>query len=162
MKRSANRLTNEIKKKIRNQTGQGDPVFSVSDPDENYFVLDIHNSKSFHKTHPAPDKNLSDLEPHLSALFQSLIDEMRVKYGEFGLARIYIDHPNLEKAIIVTPREIDRSLASSAFYAVSGGRISSCGCLGLCTGQPQIPCCVRSTDATAKNGGIPGMILQCV
>ena len=97
MKRSANRLTNEIKKKIRNQTGQGDPVFSVSDPDENYFVLDIHNSKSFHKTqaaqeityraklkHPAPDKNLSDLEPHLSALFQSLIDEMRVKYGEFG------------------------------------------------------------------------------
>ena len=83
MKRSANRLTNEIKKKIRNQTGQGDPVFSVSDPDENYFVLDIHNSKSFHKTqaaqektyraklkHPAPDKNLSDLEPHLSALFQ--------------------------------------------------------------------------------------------
>ena len=49
---------------------------------------------------------MSDLEPHLSALFQSLIDEMRVKYGEFGLARIYIDHPNLEKAIIVTPREI--------------------------------------------------------
>ena len=56
--------------------------------------------------HPAPDKKLSDLEPHLSALFQSLIDEMRVKYGEYGLARIYIDHPNLEKAIIVTPREV--------------------------------------------------------
>ena len=56
--------------------------------------------------HPVPDKNLSDLEPHLSALFQSLIDEMRVKYGEYGLARIYIDHPNLEKAIIVTPREV--------------------------------------------------------
>ena len=29
---------------------------------------------------------------------------MKVKYGEYGLARIYID-PNLEKAIIVTPRE---------------------------------------------------------
>ena len=40
------------------------------------------------------------------------------------------------------------------------GRISSCGCLGLCTGQPQIPCCIQSTDATAKKGGIPGVILQ--
>ena len=119
LKRTADRLTNEINKKIKTQTGEGDPVFTVSDPDENYFVLDIHNSKSFHKTqaaqeitykaklkHPAPDKNLSDLEPHLSALFQSLIVEMRVKYGEYGLARIYIDHPNLEKAIIVTPREV--------------------------------------------------------
>ena len=119
LKRTADRLTNEINKKIKTQTGEGDPVFTVSDPDENYFVLDIHNSKSFHKTqaaqeitykaklkHPAPDKNLSDLETHLSALFQSLIDEMRVQYGEYGLARIYIDHPNLEKAIIVTPREV--------------------------------------------------------
>ena len=49
---------------------------------------------------------MSDLEPHLSALFQSLIDEMRVKYGEYDLAKIYIDHPYLEKAIIVTPREV--------------------------------------------------------
>ena len=31
---------------------------------------------------------------------------MRVKYGEYGLARIYIDHPNLEKAITVTPRDV--------------------------------------------------------
>ena len=44
----------------------------------------------------------------MSALFESLIDEMKEKYGEYGLARIYIDHPNLEKAIIVTPREIQQ------------------------------------------------------
>ena len=56
--------------------------------------------------HPAPDKNLSDLQPHLTALFESIIEEMRIKYGEHGIARIYIDHPNLERAIIVTPREI--------------------------------------------------------
>ena len=55
MKRNADRLTNEINKKIRNQTGQGDPVFTVSDRDENYFVLDIHNSKSFHKTQAAQE-----------------------------------------------------------------------------------------------------------
>ena len=42
----------------------------------------------------------------MSALFQSLIDEMVANYGEHGTARIYIDHPNLEKAIIVTPREV--------------------------------------------------------
>ena len=41
-------------------------------------------------------------------------------------------------------------------------RISSCGCLRLCTGQPQIPCCIWLTDATAKKGGIPGVILRRV
>ena len=46
------------------------------------------------------------MQPHLTALFESIIEEMRIKYGEYGIARIYIDHPNLEKAIIVTPREI--------------------------------------------------------
>ena len=69
LKRTADRLSNQINKKIKNQRGEGDSVFTVSDPEENYFVLDIHNSKSFHKTeaaqeitykaklkHPAPDK----------------------------------------------------------------------------------------------------------
>ena len=119
LKRTAKHLTNEINKKIKNQRGEGDSVFRVSEPDDNYFVLELFGSKSFHQTeaaqeitykaklkNPAPDKNLSDLEPHLTALFQSLIDEMKEKYGEFGKARIYIDHPNLEKAIIVTPRDI--------------------------------------------------------
>ena len=46
------------------------------------------------------------MHPHLTTLFESLVDEMRKKYGDHGIARIYIDHPNLEKAIIVTPREI--------------------------------------------------------
>ena len=68
-----------------------------------------------------------------------------------------------ETGSFVSEFVIDRSLLlllSTRF--LGGGRISSCGCLGLCTGQPQIPCCVRSTDATAKNGGIPGVILRCV
>ena len=119
LKRTANKLSKEINKKIKNQTGEGDSVFSVNRVDENYFVLEITGTRSFHKTqaakeityraklkYPAPDKNLSDLHPHLTALFESLIEEMRKKYGDHGIARIYIDHPNLEKAIIVTPREI--------------------------------------------------------
>ena len=112
-------MTNEINKKIRNQKGEGEEIFNVRRADENYFVLEISGTRSFHKSealqeityraklkHPAPDKSISDLQPHLAALFESLIEEMRVKYGEYGIARIYIDHPNLEKAIIVTPREI--------------------------------------------------------
>ena len=33
---------------------------------------------------------------------------MIVKYGENGVARIYIDHPNLEKAIIVVPTPLHK------------------------------------------------------
>ena len=119
LKRTANRINKVINKKLKTQTGEGDPVFNVTKPNENYFVLEISGTKSFHKTeaaqeitykaklkHPAPDKTLSDLHPHLTALFESLIEEMKLKYGDQGIARIYIDHPNLEKAIIVTPREV--------------------------------------------------------
>ena len=119
LKRTANKLTKEINKKIKNQKGEGEAVFNVTKSDENYFVLEISGTRSFHKSeaaqeityrakleHPAPDKTISDLQPHLNALFESLIEEMRVQYGDQGIARIYIDHPNLEKAIIVTPREI--------------------------------------------------------
>ena len=39
LKRTADRLNNEINKRIKMQRGEGDSVFTVSDPDENYFVL---------------------------------------------------------------------------------------------------------------------------
>ena len=119
LKRTANKLTREINKKIKNQKGEGDGIFTLKKSDENYFVLEISGTRSFHKSeaaqeityraklkHPAPDSNLSDLQPHLTALFESITEEMRIRYGDHGIARIYIDHPNLEKAIIVTPREI--------------------------------------------------------
>lgn len=106
--------------------GPSDSPFEVTKrPVENYFTLDLINSKSFHKSeaaqeltyraklkYPAPDKSITDLAPHLEALFETLIEEMRKKYGESGIARVYIDHPNLEKAIIVTPTAI-RDLKSS-------------------------------------------------
>ena len=119
LKRTANKLTKEINKRIKNQKGEGDGIFTLKKSDENYFVLKISGTRSFHKSeaaqeityraklkHPAPDSNLSDLQPHLTALFESIIEEMRTRYGDHGIARIYIDHPNLERAIIVTPREI--------------------------------------------------------
>ena len=81
----------------------------------------MFGSKSFHKSelaqkvtyraklkYPAPEKTITDLTPHLHGLFQSLIDEMIVKYGENGVARIYIDHPNLEKAITVVPTPLHK------------------------------------------------------
>ena len=53
--------------------------------------------------HPAQNNSITDLAPHLYALFQTLIDEMIEQYGIGGVARIFIDHPNLEKAIIAFP-----------------------------------------------------------
>ena len=58
--------------------------------------------------HPAPNKSITDLAPHLYALFQTLIDEMIEQYGIGGVARIFIDHPNLEKAIIVVPKPLGK------------------------------------------------------
>ena len=97
------------------------PFQITTGPQENYFTLDVFGSKSFHKSevaqevtyraklkYPAPDKTITDLAPHLYGLFQTLIDEMIVKYGENGVARIYIDHPNLEKAIIVVPTPLHK------------------------------------------------------
>lgn len=104
---------------IVNQVGYGDnksPFTITKPPEDNYFTLEVFDSKSFHRTkaaqeltykaklkYPAPDKTITDLAPHLYALFQSLIWEMKKKYGQSGIARVYIDHPKLEKAIIVIP-----------------------------------------------------------
>ena len=118
---------NESKKENQtvHQFGQGNsatsPVQITTDPEENYFTLEVFGSKNFHKSelaqevtyraklkYPAPEKTITDLAPHLYGLFQSLIDEMIVKYGENNVARIYIDHPNLEKAIIVVPTPLHK------------------------------------------------------
>ena len=120
MESEAEAVNEKVTKKLKTQKGDGNDVFGIEGPiDDNYFTLEIMGSKSFHQTeaaqeitykaklkYPAPEKSLSDLEPHLTALFESLIEEMERKYGERGIARIYIDHPNLEKAIIITPRYI--------------------------------------------------------
>lgn len=124
-------LTGEPSNKIIKQGGDGDDeniqnIFKISRiPGENYFTLEIHNSKSFlkpknsvataqeltykaHLKYPSSDIYLSDLTPQLTALFQTLLDELVLIYGRNGIARIYIDHPNLEKAIIVVPTPIHK------------------------------------------------------
>ena len=87
-------------KKENVQTGQGNLTsppnspFVVEQSEENYFTLEIFRSKSFHKSeaakeitytaklkHPAPNRFITDLAPHLYALFQTLIDEMIEQYG---------------------------------------------------------------------------------
>ena len=127
-----NRLSLKKKKRVSeikdsSQTGEGivatppDSLFVIDQGEENFFTLEIFGSKSFHKSevakeityraklkHPAPDKFITDLAPDLYALFQTLIDEMIAQYGLGGIARIFIDHPNLEKAIIVVPTPIGK------------------------------------------------------
>ena len=104
--------------------GRGDPPSPsgptgfeiVRPPEVNHFVLEVVRSKSFRQSNaareityraklknPADDVPLNYLLPHLQALFDTIIEEARKKYGDSGVMRIYISHPNLEKAIIVPP-----------------------------------------------------------
>ena len=53
--------------------------------------------------HPAEHVPLTDLLPQLHALFETILAETRRNYGDAGVMRIYITHPQLESAIIVPP-----------------------------------------------------------
>ena len=115
-----------MKKKRRklpstNQDDKGDPPEPprfelVRPPEENNFVLEVVQSKSF-KQHnavkeityraklknPSEDVPLNLLLQQLHALFDTILVEAKEEYGESGVMRIYISHPNLEKAIIIPP-----------------------------------------------------------
>ena len=56
--------------------------------------------------HRTPDLMLNNLLPNLQALFDTLLHHIHEQYGEDGVARIYINHPKLESAIIVHPKKI--------------------------------------------------------
>ena len=73
-----------------------------------------------------------------------------------------LDLPNINTNL--PPPLLPNPMIALSFCFLRGfwDGISTCGCLGLCTGQPQIPCCVQPTDATAKKGGIPSVILRRV
>ena len=102
-----------------NQIGRGDgtPTFElVRPPEDNYFQLEIVQSKSFKQSHAAreityraklknsaEDVPLNYLLPHLQALFDTILQETKREYGDAGVMRIYIEHPKLEKAIIIPP-----------------------------------------------------------
>ena len=114
-------------KSDNNQVGGGESSdnnyepFEVKRPEEqNYFTLEIFNSKSFHKSeaaqevtyraklkYPIKDTHISDLSPQLYALFDKILEELKLKYGPRAIARIYIDHPQLEKAIIIIPTHVE-------------------------------------------------------
>ena len=88
----------------------------VRPPEENFFQLEVLQSKSFKQakaareiTYRAKMKKsaeevpLNSLLPQLHALFSTVIQETTRDYGEAGLMRIYIEHPKLESAMIVPP-----------------------------------------------------------
>ena len=112
------------RRRLTNQTGRGDPpdpantpTFEIVRPLEgNHFILEVLQSRSFKQSraareityrarlrNPVEDVPLNDLLANLHALFDSIIQEARKDYGESGVMRIYISHPNLETAIIVPP-----------------------------------------------------------
>ena len=119
MKRSERRLQPCI-----NQIGRGngneDPVFElVRPPQDNYFQLEVIQSKSFRQSHaarevtyraklknPAENVPLNDLFNHVYVLMETILNEMRKNYGDAGVMRLYITHPKLERAIIIKPTYI--------------------------------------------------------
>ena len=102
-----------------NQIGKGDgaPNFElVRPPDDNFFQLEVIQSRSFKQSHaareityraklknPSDDVPLNNLLTHLHALFETILQETKREYGDAGVMRIYISHPKLEKSIIIPP-----------------------------------------------------------
>jgi len=91
--------------------------FTVLRPVEhNSFVLELMQSKSFKQKnvvseytyrvrpkYPAEEKPLNDLLPQLKGLFESLLDEIKKAYGQTSKVRVFIQHEELKKEIIVKP-----------------------------------------------------------
>lgn len=111
----------------------------IEPPDNMYFVLDLKQSRSFRQANAAhemtytvklknkkPDLYLNNLLPNLQALFDSLLQHTREEYGEDGVARIYIDHPKLESAIVVKPTYLGH-LNSTAILEVIENVLHSAG-----------------------------------
>ena len=81
--------------------GEGVPSFELVRPIENnYFHIDVKQSKSFKQTHaareityraklktPAHDVPFTDLLPQLHALFETIMSETRQNYGDAGVMR---------------------------------------------------------------------------
>ena len=116
MKRSRRQLQ-DCTNQIGRGNGEEEPTFEiVRPPEDNYFQIEVRQSKSFKQSHaareitykaklknPAENVPLTDLLPQLHALFDTILTETRRNYGDAGVMRIYITHPQLESAIIVPP-----------------------------------------------------------
>ena len=85
----------------------------------NYFSLEVMSSRSFKNLNaineitykaklktPPDDELLNDILPNLHGLFDTVLDALKENYSEGDLVRVYIDHPKLEKAIIVPPTHL--------------------------------------------------------
>ena len=118
--------SNKNLQKSTNQIGRGDPppdsptLELVRPPEVNNFVLEVLQSKSFKQRNavrevtyratlknPSGDESLNNLIHHLHALFDTVLLEAKEEYGENGVMRIYINHPKLEKAIIIPPTHLE-------------------------------------------------------
>ena len=136
-----------------NHVGRGDqedeekspyPAFVLEKSSlENHFVLESIQSGGFKQSNAAkeityrarlkhPNSNLyiTDLISHFNGLFATVIDEAKRDCGEAGGVRIYIQHPILEKAIIVPPTYLglltpDNIIEQMETFLYSSGDIPS-------------------------------------
>ena len=95
-RRSWNKSTAQIGR------GDGAPNFElVRPPEDNFFQLEVIQSKSFKQSHaareitygaklknPSDDVPLNNLLPHLHALFDTILQETKRDYGDAGVMRI--------------------------------------------------------------------------
>ena len=108
------------------QIGGGTPVRSVDDDDDPFninfnpqisslFSLHLRNSKKFganvaHEviydvivTEPSPYLHLDNALAQLKAMFETLLQHLRTRFGNKDFVRIFIQHPVLESTIIILP-----------------------------------------------------------
>lgn len=52
------------------------------------------------------DKSIKSLENELKEIMKDLVEEAREDYQEVDMARVHVDHPNLNHAIVVPPRRL--------------------------------------------------------
>ena len=163
-----------------NQIGRGNgeepATFEiVRPPDDNFFHIEVKQSKSFKQSHaareitykaklknPATDIPFNNLLSQLHGLFDTILAESRKTYGETCVMRIYITHPQLESAIIIPPtylgdltsedilRKIDNVLYSAGSIPADDEIEINAAVVELLSGSGRLPLLDLDTDLINK------------
>ena len=179
MKRSGRQLQ-DCTNQIGRGNGEKEPTFEiVRPPEDNYFQLEVRQSKSFKQSHaareitykaklknPAENVPLTDLLPQLHGLFETILTETRRNYGDAGVMRIYITHPQLISAIIVPPtylgeltsetilRQIDNVLYSSGSIPADDEIEINAAVVEFLSGNGRLPILDLDTDLINKRATV--------
>ena len=158
------------------ENGEEPATFEVvRPPDNNFFQIEVKQSKSFKQSHaareitykaklktPAAEIPFNNLFAQLHGLFDTILAESRKTYGETCVMRIYITHPQLESAIIVPPtylgdltsedilRKIDNVLYSAGSIPADDEIEINAAVVQLLSGSGRLPLLDLDTDLINK------------